>query len=83
MIDGADAQITAFPSFYDCGGRPESPFNLPVAKDERPHLVHWSNATQGRSKNHPVPGSLYAELVAEYLPNAEVWDGDPKAPPRQ
>jgi hypothetical protein len=69
MIDAAGALVTGFPGFYDCGGRLESPFNLPVAKNERPHLVHWSNATQGRSKNHPVPGSLYAELVAEYLPN--------------
>jgi hypothetical protein len=61
------AMITQFADFYDCGGRPSSPFNQPVAREDRPGLIHWSNATHGTSKDEPVAGSLYAELVEEYL----------------
>ena len=61
------AFVTTQPDFKDCGCLPESPYNRPVAKDERPALIHWSNATHHQSKRDPVPGSLYAELIEENL----------------
>jgi hypothetical protein len=61
------ALITTQPDFKDCGCLPESPYNRPVAKDKRPALIHWSNATHHQSKREPVPGSLYAELIEETL----------------
>jgi hypothetical protein len=61
------ALITTQKDFKDCGCLPESPYNRPVAKDERPALIHWSNATHHQSKRDPVPGSLYAELIEETL----------------
>jgi hypothetical protein len=62
----AGARVTTFPGYFDCGGRPSSPFNRPVAQADRPKLIHWSNATHGYSKNDPVAGSLYAELLEEF-----------------
>lgn len=66
VVMESGARVTTFPDYFDCGGRPASPFNQPVAKDARPKLIHWSNATHGYSKNDPVAGSLYAELLEEY-----------------
>ena len=62
----AGATITQFSDFVDCRGLPSSPFNQPVAREDRPSLIHWSNATHGLSKDQPAPGSLYAELLNEY-----------------
>ena len=66
IVVEAGVPITQFADFFDCGGRPSSPFNQPVAREDRPGLIHWSNATHGLSKDTPVPGSLYAELLDEH-----------------
>lgn len=64
-VEASGVLITAF-EVLDCGGLSSSPFNRPVARDGRPAMVHWSNATHGLSKDEPVPGSLYAELLEEF-----------------
>jgi hypothetical protein len=60
--------VTGFDGYADCGGLTKSPYNRTVRKEDRPALIHWSNATHGTSKDEPVAGSLYAELVEEFLP---------------
>jgi hypothetical protein len=61
------ALVTTQPNFKDCGCLPESPYNRPVEPGHEPALIHWSNATHVSSKHEPVPGSLYARLIAENL----------------
>ena len=66
-LDELGVIVTIFDNFKDCGCLPTSPYNQPVPPDQRPALIHWSNATHHQSKHEPVPGSLYAELIEENL----------------
>lgn len=55
--------VASFEGLYDCGGLAMSPYNRPVGEPFA--MYHWSNATHGTSKEHPVPGSEYERLCRE------------------
>ena len=62
-----------FGRYYDCGGRPESPYNRPLLGDQEPEMIHWSNATNFCDKETPQAGSYYDRLVKRY---GKPFDGE-------
>jgi hypothetical protein len=51
--------------YYDCGGSQfgQTPYNSPISDEAS--FFHWSNATYGTDKKHPVKGSAYYNLCKQ------------------
>ena len=49
--------------FLDLGTLKDSPYNSPYAIQESVKMIHWSNATHKDTKDSPIEGSTYWELL--------------------